>query len=201
MDPQLGVSQDAFYPAASILAAAAIPNPNRDDSTLIMADMARKAITQVFQMVNGLLKDKGMSDEAAETLARTLSEGRWTHDYPIMTQEARQLGLNVSEEMPMEHYQPWIFTRRQPSAAHRSSLSLRLPATAATAPELARRSSSRGTMLTANYVCCEEFVTSRCGSPAGIRGRGTSAVSGAHCLATASSPGAAHSLPAVHAAK
>ncbi|MEO1252421.1 MAG: hypothetical protein AAFW81_08765, partial [Pseudomonadota bacterium] len=31
-----------------------------------------------------------------------LSSGRWTHDYPIHYGEARELGLNVSLDMPQE---------------------------------------------------------------------------------------------------
>src|SRR5213594_4070052 len=46
VDPQLGE-----YPAASILAAAQIPNESRDDRTLILADVAGKAIRQVERMV------------------------------------------------------------------------------------------------------------------------------------------------------
>jgi hypothetical protein len=33
-------------------------------------------------------------------LAEKLSTGTWTHDYPIEPQEAKQLGLNVSTDMP-----------------------------------------------------------------------------------------------------
>src|SRR5262249_28660355 len=39
VDPQIGAD-----PAASILAAARVENPNRDDRTLIMADLAAKAV-------------------------------------------------------------------------------------------------------------------------------------------------------------
>jgi Protein of unknown function DUF114. len=34
--------------------------------------------------------------EQAEKLATILTEGRWTHDYPITCEEARKLGLPVS---------------------------------------------------------------------------------------------------------
>ena len=41
----------------------------------------------------------------AETLAATLSEGRWTHDYPIRLEQARRLGLPVSDAVPEDVYE------------------------------------------------------------------------------------------------
>ena len=38
--------------------------------------------------------------EEAETLAEKLSTGTWTHNYPIAAEEARELGLPVSTEIP-----------------------------------------------------------------------------------------------------
>jgi len=95
VDPQLGE-----YPAASILEAVAAKDRNElDDKTLILADVARKAIRQVQDSVYCLLSDK-MDEEKARALARILSEGRWTHDYPISVNEAKGLGLPVTDEMP-----------------------------------------------------------------------------------------------------
>src|SRR5574341_784026 len=53
VDPQLGGQQGA-YPAVSILKALEQPNPNRDDQTLILGDVAKKAITQVYNAVYSL---------------------------------------------------------------------------------------------------------------------------------------------------
>lgn len=103
VDPQLGSSQGGYYPAASILKALEEPNPNRDDQTLILGDIARKAINQVYNTVYSLVKDKLPEDKARE-LAKTLSEGKWTHDYPITFEEARDLGLPVTDEVPPEVY-------------------------------------------------------------------------------------------------
>ncbi|MGH7186641.1 MAG: SDH family Clp fold serine proteinase, partial [Pseudomonadota bacterium] len=50
VDPQLGGPQGS-YPAASILKALEQPNPNRDDQTLILGDIARKALQQVHKAV------------------------------------------------------------------------------------------------------------------------------------------------------
>lgn len=105
VDPQLMAGQGgAAYPAASILKALEQPNPNRDDSTLIMGDVARKAIDQVYNTVRDLLLEHN-TPEKADEIAKMLSEGRWTHDYPIDIEQARSLGLDVSEDMPKEVYQ------------------------------------------------------------------------------------------------
>ncbi len=99
VDPQLGSLPRGSWPAASILKALEQDNPNRDDETLILGDVARKAIDQVRATVEELLE--GRVDEAeAKRLAALLSEGRWTHDYPIRLEEARTLGLPVSDAVP-----------------------------------------------------------------------------------------------------
>lgn len=104
VDPQLGSPQGGSYPAASILKALEEPNPNRDDQTLILGDIARKAINQVYNTVYNLVRDK-MPEEKARELAKTLSEGRWTHDYPITYEEAKELGLPVTDQIPAEVYE------------------------------------------------------------------------------------------------
>lgn len=99
VDPQLGQ-----YPAASILAALEKKQPDKvDDQTLIMADVARKAISQLKDTVTDILRGK-MEPERAEKTAELLSKGKWTHDYPIMVEEAREMGLPVSTDMPEEIY-------------------------------------------------------------------------------------------------
>jgi len=104
VDPQLGSPQSGYYPAASLLKALEQPNPNRDDQTIILGDVARKAIDQVYQTVYKLLLEHQTPEKAAE-LARMFSEGRWTHDYPIDFEEAKQMGLLVSDQMPEEVYE------------------------------------------------------------------------------------------------
>jgi ClpP class serine protease len=99
VDPQLGSLPRGSWPAASILKALEQDNPNRDDETLILGDVARKAIDQVRATVRELL-DGRVPDAEADRLAALLSEGRWTHDYPIRLEEAGQLGLRVSDAVP-----------------------------------------------------------------------------------------------------
>jgi ClpP class serine protease len=103
VDPQLGSLPRGSWPAASILKALEQDNPNRDDETLILGDVARKAIDQVRATVRELL-DGRVPDEEADRLAGLLSEGRWTHDYPIRLEEAKLLGLPVSGEVPQPIY-------------------------------------------------------------------------------------------------
>lgn len=99
VDPQLTSLRHGMWPAASILAALGRDNPNRDDETLILGDVAAKAIAQATATARDLLAGS-LDDEAAARLAAQLSEGRWTHDYPIRFDEARELGLPVGDELP-----------------------------------------------------------------------------------------------------
>ncbi len=95
LDPQLGE-----YPAASVLRAVACkPVAEIDDRTLILADVAEKALRQVRSFVECLLAKK-MDAEKAAQLAEMLTDGHWTHDYPITLEEARELGLHVSNGLP-----------------------------------------------------------------------------------------------------
>ena len=95
IDPQLEQS-----PAASVIKVVEEkPIAEIDDKTLILADVGRKAITQVKDAAGRLLARRLTADQA-ETLAQKLSTGTWTHDYPISAEEARELGLPVSTEIP-----------------------------------------------------------------------------------------------------
>jgi ClpP class serine protease len=97
VDPQLGQ-----FPAASLLRAVAKkPVAEVDDSTLILADQAEKAIFEVRNTVLELLDQKFPPDKAQE-LARLLTEGTWTHDFAITFEAAQGLGLPVSSEIPKE---------------------------------------------------------------------------------------------------
>lgn len=100
VDPQLGQ-----YPAVSILSVIQQKPPAEvDDTTLIMADMARKAIRQV-QVTIRRISCCHYSPEQADKFAEELASGQWTHDYPISVEEARELGFQVSTDMPKEIYQ------------------------------------------------------------------------------------------------
>jgi len=99
VDPQIG-----DMPAASIVRAVEIKGAQRvGDEILILADMAQKARVQVATFVAQVLA-KHMADKQSAQVATILSEGRWTHDYPITVQAAKSLGLKVSTEMPRMVY-------------------------------------------------------------------------------------------------
>lgn len=101
VDPQIGP-----YPAASIRRVTEQKDPNEiDDETLILDDMAEKALRQVQTSVRELLEAREMDSEEAAELAETLSKGIHTHDYPIRVSEARDLGFSVSTDMPDAIYE------------------------------------------------------------------------------------------------
>jgi len=117
VDPQLGQ-----YPGASIVRAASRkPIAEVDDQTLILADVAEKAIIQVRESARQLLT-RTQTPEKAKELADLLSTGTWTHDFPITLEVARQLGLKVSSDMPGEILQLMSLypqpVRRQPSVEY-----------------------------------------------------------------------------------
>jgi ClpP class serine protease len=117
VDPQLG-----NYPAVSILSTVARkPIERVNDETLILANIAEKAIQQV-RAVSVELISRRLPQDAAEALGAKLTAGGWTHDYPITVTEARSLGLSVSTEMPRAIYSLMeLFpqgSRRRPSVEY-----------------------------------------------------------------------------------
>jgi len=99
VDPQIG-----DMPAASIVKVVEIKGAKAvSDDLLILADMAQKARLQVATFVAQVLS-KHMDEKRSLQVATVLSEGRWTHDFPITVQAARSLGLKVSTDMPRTVY-------------------------------------------------------------------------------------------------
>ena len=98
--PQVGP-----YPAAAILSSLHDrPLTGIDDQTLILADLARKALTQVQALVAELLAARNPDHEHIPDVAALLTAGNWTPHYPILIEEARRLGLPVSDTLPPEVY-------------------------------------------------------------------------------------------------
>src|SRR3989454_9346541 len=97
VDPQIGQ-----YPAASILnAVARKPAGEVDDQTLILADQAQKAMLQLNAAVVELLGGSVPPEKTTE-LARLLTQGTWTHDFPITYDAAKAFGLPVRNDIPAE---------------------------------------------------------------------------------------------------
>lgn len=74
------------------------------DDTLMMADMAEKATAQLQQMAYALLRGK-LGEERAMSVATMLTEGRWTHDYPLHVEQVAEMGLPVSTQVPSEFWE------------------------------------------------------------------------------------------------
>ena len=105
LDPQLALGpQGPVVPAPSIVKVAQMKKDKAADTTLIVADVAEKAIKEMQETIVELLRDK-MGEEKAKELARILTEGRWTHDYPITVEKAKELGLPVNTDVPPEVYE------------------------------------------------------------------------------------------------
>jgi ClpP class serine protease len=103
LDPQVGQ-----FPAVSILRCVERKqegDKDIDDETLILADVAEKALKQVRSCVERVLVGNRWPAERAAVVAAALTQGAWTHDYPITVDEARDLGLPVTTDMPAEVYQ------------------------------------------------------------------------------------------------
>ncbi len=113
IDPQLG-----GLPAASILKVLDVkPRDRVDDRTIIMADIASKALRQIDRTVVRLLTAKGYDPERARAIAQNLSSGIRTHDYPIGVEEATALGLAITTPVPADvenlmRYYPQAMQRR-----------------------------------------------------------------------------------------
>ncbi|QQY79937.1 serine dehydrogenase proteinase [Keratinibaculum paraultunense] len=99
VDPQIGQ-----YPAPSIVNVLKQKDVSDiDDETLILADISQKAINQLEGCILKLLPDR-YSEEEKKNIAETLTQGRWTHDFPISVDIAKSLGLNVNTDVPKEIY-------------------------------------------------------------------------------------------------
>ena len=133
VDPQLG-----DMPAASLVRVVGKKPIDRvDDRTLVMADVAEKALRHMKQVVRELLSVQ-LEPEKADALAEELAGGHYTHDDPITVTEAKQLGLPVEVGLPDEVYE---FMELFPQAGRRrpSVQYIPLPMPPAEAPRHGRR--------------------------------------------------------------
>src|SRR5437867_10975297 len=99
VDPQLG-----DLPAASLVRLVGKkPIERIDDRTLIMADVAEKAVRHMKQVVRDLVAPR-FDAAKADSVAEELAGGHYTHDDPITVGEAKELGLPVEAGLPNEVY-------------------------------------------------------------------------------------------------
>jgi ClpP class serine protease len=99
VDPQLG-----DMPAASLVRVTEKkPLEQLDDRTLLLADVAEKAVRHMKQVVRELLAER-LGQAKADSVAEELAGGHYTHDDPITVDEAQALGLTVEVGLPDEAY-------------------------------------------------------------------------------------------------
>jgi ClpP class serine protease len=100
VDPQIGQ-----WPAASIInVAESKPLERVNDETLMLADLARKAQSQIRDFVMSVLRDD-FPEDRAQYLTNELSSGKWTHDYPLTVETLVGLGLPVTTNLPVEAFE------------------------------------------------------------------------------------------------
>ena len=130
VDPQLG-----DLPAASLVRVVTKkPLERIEDRTLVMADVAEKAVRHMKEVVRELVAPR-VDAKKADALAEELAGGHYTHDDPIRVEEAQRIGLPVEVGLPPEVYELMeLFPqagRRRPSVQY---VPLPMPP-----PELPRR--------------------------------------------------------------
>ncbi len=107
-DPQVGE-----YPAASLIRLKGAKDPSTiADHTYILIDQAEKAMVQVRTFVQDLLARRLPGDQARH-VAEVLTDGRWTHDYPLTPTALTEMGLPVGHAMPSEVYELMDLYRQQ----------------------------------------------------------------------------------------
>lgn len=100
VDPQVG-----GFPAASILELTKKKPKNKiEDKTLILADIAKKALRQIQDVIMELLVSRKIEKKKAQKIASDLTSGKYTHDYPISSEELASMGLNITTKMPNDIY-------------------------------------------------------------------------------------------------
>jgi ClpP class serine protease len=100
VDPQLGE-----LPAASIVRTVGKkPLERVEDRTLILADVAEKAVRHMKEVVRSLVSTR-LDAKQAESLAEELAGGHYTHDDPITVDEARKVGLPVEIGIPEDAFE------------------------------------------------------------------------------------------------
>jgi len=101
VDPQLG-----NLPAASIKKTLEVkPVEKLEDQTLILGDVAKKALKQMYDYVYNLLLKKRYPEVIARRVAEDFTQGKWTHDYPLTYELLKEYGLRVDTDVPEEVYE------------------------------------------------------------------------------------------------
>ncbi len=100
IDPQLLV-----VPAQSVKKAMDVKGRAKvTDATLVLGDMAEKALRQVRDIVWHLLTEKGYAEPVVEAITRELISETHTHDSPVFFRDAEKWGLRVKTDVPEAVY-------------------------------------------------------------------------------------------------
>jgi ClpP class serine protease len=104
IDPQLAEGT-AAYPASSVIRVMERkPIERINDRTIILAEEARKAQAQMIELVKEILKGK-CGDDHVGFVIEELVMGKYTHDYPIFPERAKELvGDCVKAGIPKSVY-------------------------------------------------------------------------------------------------
>ncbi len=90
VDPQLTDGQGIYAASSLVKVVKEKPIERISDRTLIMADDARKALSQMKGLVGEIMAGKCGEDHLGLILEELVS-GKYTHDYPIFPEKAREL--------------------------------------------------------------------------------------------------------------
>ncbi len=118
VDPQLANKDGQFAAASIIRAVEKKPVDKIADSTLMLADDAKKAQDQMIMFVREIMKGK-CGEGNTDKIISELVMGKYTHDYPIFPAQAKELlgdcvkiGIPKSVYELMEFYRMASGTRR-----------------------------------------------------------------------------------------
>ncbi len=99
VDPQV-----SGFPAASIQKTIDEKNTDDlDDETLIMADVAHKAVVQLESFLRRILSEK-FEPEEIEKIIINLSRGKFTHDFPLTCEGLKELNIDHHTDLPDKIY-------------------------------------------------------------------------------------------------
>ena len=102
VDQQVGDFLRGVFPAPSWLHVARKKGLEADDTTLVMSDIAEKALNFTRALVNELLEGKFDDKEKQKQVVEKLIGGEMVHAQLISAKDAQALGLPVSTELPPE---------------------------------------------------------------------------------------------------
>jgi ClpP class serine protease len=118
VDPQLTDGRGAYAAASIVKVLKEKPIEKINDRTLMMADDARKALEQMRGLVKEILKGK-CGENHTDLIIDELTTGKYTHDYPIFPEKARELigdcvkvGIPKSVYLLMDFYKAEMGARK-----------------------------------------------------------------------------------------